>query len=270
MANILVFTDLDGTLLDHFTYSFADAIEAINLLKKLNIPLIFTTSKTKSEVLKLQEEIGINYPFIVENGGAIIFHENIPLLPKGAVRLENGLYALILGKKREDLISCGKKLKEKFNIKLFSEMDDYELKKVMSLPDDRLELSKKREFSEPFICFDDSLIDDMKNFCKNYGIKILKGGRFYHLVGEKQDKGVAVKKVLEIYRKILKEFVTIGVGDSNNDIDMLKEVDYPVVVKRHDGTHIKLDIENTVYTELIGPKGFNEAVVYLVNKIMNS
>ena len=37
------------------------------------IPLVFVTSKTRAEVVRLQEEMGIREPFIVENGGGIFF-----------------------------------------------------------------------------------------------------------------------------------------------------------------------------------------------------
>ena len=50
---MLVFTDLDGTLLDHNTYSFSPALAAINKLKSLNIPIIPVTSKTLSELMTL-------------------------------------------------------------------------------------------------------------------------------------------------------------------------------------------------------------------------
>ncbi|HHJ53507.1 MAG TPA: HAD-IIB family hydrolase, partial [Caldithrix abyssi] len=68
--NWVVFTDLDGTLLDAQTYSYLPALEAIQLLKEKHIPLIFCTSKTFSEARALQQQMGISDPFIVENGSA--------------------------------------------------------------------------------------------------------------------------------------------------------------------------------------------------------
>ena len=66
MARPLVFTDLDGTLLDHHTYRFDEAAEMLEYLKARDIPLIIVTSKTRPEVLKLQQKLGIRAPFIVE------------------------------------------------------------------------------------------------------------------------------------------------------------------------------------------------------------
>jgi len=69
--NILVFTDLDGSLLNHDDYSFEEARPALDRLRKAKIPLIFVTSKTCREVEPLQNRLGLREPFIVENGGGI-------------------------------------------------------------------------------------------------------------------------------------------------------------------------------------------------------
>ena len=49
MKNI-IFTDLDGTFLNHDNYSFQESQEALEKIEQQRIPLIFTTSKTKIEV----------------------------------------------------------------------------------------------------------------------------------------------------------------------------------------------------------------------------
>ena len=67
----LIFTDIDGTLLDHFDYSFSDAIEVIEALNERHIPIIANTSKTFAEMEKLQQTIGFNSPFISENGAVV-------------------------------------------------------------------------------------------------------------------------------------------------------------------------------------------------------
>lgn len=68
-------TDLDGTLLDHHDYSFQAAEEAVLKCKKLGIPIILNTSKTLAETRKIQNNIGIAGPLIVENGSALVYSE---------------------------------------------------------------------------------------------------------------------------------------------------------------------------------------------------
>jgi len=63
MNSLIVFTDLDGTLLDHHDYSYAAALPALQLLAQSNTPLIFNTSKTASEVEQLRTEMDNRLPF---------------------------------------------------------------------------------------------------------------------------------------------------------------------------------------------------------------
>ena len=65
--NMLVFTDLDGTLLDQ-NYSWEPAAKVIENLKTAGVPLIFCSSKTRAEIEHYREAMGIKDPFISENG----------------------------------------------------------------------------------------------------------------------------------------------------------------------------------------------------------
>jgi predicted mannosyl-3-phosphoglycerate phosphatase (HAD superfamily) len=69
---LLVFSDMDGSLLDHHSYSFAAALPMITALEQLDIPLILASSKTRAEILDLRTALGNRHPFIVENGAAIV------------------------------------------------------------------------------------------------------------------------------------------------------------------------------------------------------
>jgi HAD superfamily hydrolase (TIGR01484 family) len=81
MKKLIIFTDLDGTLLDYSTYSFEPALPALQLLKERDIPFIICSSKTKKEIEYYRKKIGNNHPFISENGGGIF-------IPKGYFMFE--------------------------------------------------------------------------------------------------------------------------------------------------------------------------------------
>ena len=68
----LIFSDLDGTFLNHNTYSYGSLKNYINNLD-LEFDLIFVTSKTFEEILDIQNKLNINHPFIAENGACIFF-----------------------------------------------------------------------------------------------------------------------------------------------------------------------------------------------------
>src|SRR5713226_6564538 len=70
-ARHLIFTDLDGTLLDARTYSWAGAEPALAEIERRRIPLVLVTSKTRAEVEPLRRKLGHAHPFITENGGGV-------------------------------------------------------------------------------------------------------------------------------------------------------------------------------------------------------
>jgi mannosyl-3-phosphoglycerate phosphatase len=71
MSNLIVFTDLDGSLLDGTTYSYKAAIPALTALREQGIPLVLASSKTRAEMEPIRERLDLHNPFIVENGGAV-------------------------------------------------------------------------------------------------------------------------------------------------------------------------------------------------------
>ena len=76
-ATALVVSDLDGTLLHQETYSFDEALPGIASLKERQIPVILVSSKTRAEIEPIREALGLEDPFVVENGGAAY-------IPRGA------------------------------------------------------------------------------------------------------------------------------------------------------------------------------------------
>jgi HAD superfamily hydrolase (TIGR01484 family) len=71
---LIVFTDLDGTLLDE-SYSFAAAQPALRKTAELDIPLVLCSSKTRREIEHYRKKLGNSHPFISENGGGIFIPE---------------------------------------------------------------------------------------------------------------------------------------------------------------------------------------------------
>ena len=74
MKRYLIFTDLDGTLLDHENYSFGANKKTISTIINNKNEIIFNTSKTFSECKKLLKELKLsNMPFSTENGAVLYF-----------------------------------------------------------------------------------------------------------------------------------------------------------------------------------------------------
>ena len=71
MTKLVIYTDLDGSLLDHDSYSHAAADVLLAELETHGIPVIIASSKTRCEQIPLRNELGNRHPFIVENGAAV-------------------------------------------------------------------------------------------------------------------------------------------------------------------------------------------------------
>ncbi len=266
MENIIIFTDLDATLLEHETYSFKDALPALNEIKKRNIPLVIVTSKTRKEVQQLIKDLGINEPFIVENGAAIFFPKNYRNFKIENCKEKDNYCVIELGKPYPYIREFVIKYQDEFGIKGFGDLSVEEIAKLTNLPLEKAKLAKEREYTEPFIIENGEKIKELEDIAKKYGLKITKGGRFYHLIGEGQDKGKAVKIAKEIFEKNLKTKVkTVALGDNKNDIPMLKEVDIPVLIPKANGKYEELNIPNLIKAKYPASKGWNEVVLNLLS-----
>ena len=63
---------------------------------------------------------------------------------------------------------------------------------------------------------------------------------------------------------------TIGLGDSENDLPMLEQVDIPVLIPRPGKGHLDIRLPGLVWAREQGSKGWNETVERLLNELGNS
>jgi len=268
--NLIIFTDLDATLLNYEDYSFRGALPSLKRIKRLGVPLIITTSKTRREVEFIQKDLEIDEPYIVENGAAIYFPpkymdffiENNKQEPPFCIT-----HIIQLGTTYEPIRSFIDEMREKFPIRGFGDMSISEISEITGLSPQRAEFAKEREYSEPFIMERDQDIPLLQRLAVERGIKITKGGRFYHMTGMYQDKGEAVKIVRDIFdRKDGNKHPTIGVGDSLNDLPMLKNVDIPVIVPHPLNSYLDVSLPGLIKASSTGSKGWNDTIWRLLNE----
>ena len=75
-CQIFIFTDLDGSLLNHNNFEFKEIKDFILDCIKNGIKIIPNTSKTNSEIQVFLDQLGQNLPFIVENGAVTLYYDN--------------------------------------------------------------------------------------------------------------------------------------------------------------------------------------------------
>ncbi|MDP6547622.1 MAG: HAD-IIB family hydrolase [Candidatus Woesearchaeota archaeon] len=258
----LIFTDLDGTLLDYKTYSYKKASKALSLIKKDKIPLIFCTSKTKAEIEYYRKELDNKHPFISENGAAIFIPKKYFDF-KFDFNKEDGKYYIIeFGTGIDKLKKSYFKIKKEIKLKSFLDMTAEKISKDADLSIEQARLAKRRNYSIPFKLLEDEKSDTLERLIRKYQQKFTIGGRYWHLIGN-NNKGKAVKTLIQLYQKQLKneKITTYAFGDSRNDFEMLESVDLGYLVKRHDNTYSSNEFKKT---DGIGPSGFNREVLKMI------
>ncbi|MDD2319895.1 MAG: HAD-IIB family hydrolase [Geobacteraceae bacterium] len=268
---IIIFTDLDGTLLDE-NYSFAAAHPALRKLEEMTIPLVLCSSKTRKEIEYYRGKLGNDHPFIAENGGGIYIPEGYftdeSALEKFSPAAEKGYRIIRLGTPYAELRKVLGELREQgFDIIGFGDMSTDQLTKHTGLSPTEALLCKERDFDEPFLFNGtkeqrETLFRAIraKGLCTTQGV-------FYHLLGD-NDKGKAVTILAELFRIRYGAITTIALGDSPNDLPMLKSVDFPVAVQRPDGRHHpSLTLPHLYHAGGIGPDGWNSAVLDLLARL---
>jgi mannosyl-3-phosphoglycerate phosphatase len=190
----IIFTDLDGTLLDG-NYSFQDALPALNILKEKKTPIIFCSGKTRVEQEVFKNKMEISHPFIVEDGSAIY-------IPKGYFKEKQGdvsgdYEVIVLGTEFDEIRKNISSLSEKYRIESYHTMSDEEVAKRTGLSLNAAKLAKTREFSETVVSADKEALEAL---AKDFNVVL--GGRFMHVYGKGADKGKAIEILTNIYRKL--------------------------------------------------------------------
>ncbi|MGD9653150.1 MAG: mannosyl-3-phosphoglycerate phosphatase [Candidatus Dadabacteria bacterium] len=267
MPRLVLFTDLDGTLLDHDTYSFEPAREALAALESENVPVVFTTSKTRAEIEKWRRLAGNSDPFISENGGAIFVPEGYFGGDFVYDRKENGYLVIELGAPHRELARALEAIRRETGIEIrgVSEMDVEEIVKLTGLGEEDAALVRKREYGEPFVVgggieAEKTVMDEIEK----RGLRHTQGGRFHHILG-RNDKGKAVSILKGLYVKEWGLVETAGIGDSLNDLPMLEAVDIPILVRKPGGGYDeRIDIAGMAIADAPGPYGWNSAILKLI------
>ncbi|MDJ0976052.1 MAG: HAD-IIB family hydrolase [Planctomycetota bacterium] len=261
----IVFTDLDGSLLDEADYSFEAARPALAALRERGIPLVLITSKTHAEVALLAGEIGTSVPYVVENGGAIYIPPGNPEIEGGGA-LADGTRRIALGRPQSELRAFLVAARERWPLRGFGDMDAAEVAALCDFSVEAAVLAKEREFSEPFRIDDPAGLEGLAAAARAEGLDVTRGGRFHHLIAAGQSKAVALRVLVEAYARSRDALRSIAVGDSPNDRAMLEAADVAVVIPRPDGTHLELGsgAHDVIVAPHPGAAGWNAALIRLL------
>ncbi len=255
---LIIFTDLDGTLLNQDDYHYDAALPMLSKLKSKQIPVIPVTSKTRAEVEVLSKEIGLSDPFIVENGSGIF-------IPQNDHRF-NLVDTIILGEYHLKLLGCtyqearlgldkvAKTLGE--DLQGFGDLTVQDIVNLTGLSLEEANLAKTREFSEPFVTPPHLKATVIEAAVTTNGFKVVVGDRFSHLIGSNSGKGKAINWLMENYQWQGEKIVTVGLGNSPNDLEMLENVEIPIIIPGKKGIHPGLEGRDWKVAPFSGCKGW--------------
>ncbi|MCH8475293.1 MAG: HAD-IIB family hydrolase [Opitutales bacterium] len=255
----VIVTDLDGTFLDRTTYSPAASLPMLRKALADGHIVVFCSSKTPSEQKHLQQTLGIQIPFICENGSALYLPgKEFPELEKKIEK--NGDWLVIkLGLEFPKIDSILQSYEEEnaANLGRMSQQPIKELSSLTGLSEPAALRARSRLFSETLTA---PLAESRKTHLTEYlyeeGLKFECGGRFHTVTSLGINKGKAFKHLKGLLQTLRGDLLSIGLGDSENDLRLLESVDFPVLVAKPDGTHEPVDLEPLHRNEKPGPHGW--------------
>ena len=264
-APIVIFTDLDGTLLSQHDYDFAPATPCLDIIRQRDIPLVFTSSKTAVEIERLCTQTSLYHPYVAENGGLLA-------IPKSYFSSDTTIETYekeLIGISRRDIKTALKNLSALFKFKAFSEMQYSEIVELTGFDERQARHANTRKCSESIRWQDsEGRLKTFSRHLEDYNLQLLRGEQFYQVTGN-YGKAAAMVRLLKKYRKHYgKDVVSIALGDSPNDLGMLKAADYGVVIpnpgisKKHFMHHTHL-----IHAPHPGPRGWNATLIKLLEEL---
>jgi mannosyl-3-phosphoglycerate phosphatase len=256
----LVFSDLDGTLLDHQSYSWEQAEPGLALLRRHGVPLIPSTSKTVAELVDLAARIGFGPIGIAENGAVIVW------------QLEDPPQFEFFGASYGELCGALAEIRSELALPLtgFGDLDAAGIAEHAGLDPATAILAKQRCGDEPFWGereLSPAELDRLQGAVTARGLRLARGGRYFHLTGE-GDKGTAARHVIEHYRSGPTPPRTAAFGDAANDRPLLESVDHPYAVRCPGGEidAVLARLPGVQITVGVGPAGFSQGVEDLIRR----
>ena len=259
----IVFTDIDGTLIDIYTGKFEGTDLLVKKLVEMQIPVILCSAKTRSEQEYIRKRMGLTDPFIIENGGAVV-------IPKGyfhdmgvVPHARNSRYDFIeIGGHTNEIRNILARIRRelKINFKGTADMTLDEISKKVKIPNPFAKRMSEREYGETILEIDQFELVRLSEVCKRNGLQMIQGGRYADIT-RGNDKGKASRILIDLFRRKYqpKTPIFVGLGDSENDLPMLKLMDIPILVQRTNGTWIDSKIKNLIRSSGVGPKGWNNS-----------
>ena len=259
--SIFIFTDLDASLIQRDTFKFDEIKDYIKSLISKGIYIIPNTSKTEIEINEFNKELGLNLPYISENGSSI---NGLNLINKNFPNQIN------LSRDKDDIFKIFKKIVPenlKVKCRLIFKMEKKVQSEIFGLSGKKLKDALNRNYSIPFI-FSGNLDQrrQLNEVVNKGGLTLHEGGRVINIC-DNVSKVKSMNKIIKMVKKTEDNVKIIGVGDNYNDLDMLKNSDIACLVFNDQFTMEPININNCIVSKNPAPIGWQEVVKMALDKI---
>ena len=259
--SIFIFTDLDASLIQRDTFKFDEIKDYIKSLISKGIYIIPNTSKTEIEINEFNKELGLNLPYISENGSSI---NGLNLINKNFPNQIN------LSRDKDDIFKIFKKIVPenlKVKCRLIFKMEKKVQSEIFGLSGKKLKDALNRNYSIPFI-FSGNLDQrrQLNEIVNKGGLTLHEGGRVINIC-DNVSKVKSMNKIIKMVKKTEDNVKIIGVGDNYNDLDMLKNSDIACLVFNDQFTMEPININNCIVSKNPAPIGWQEVVKMALDKI---
>ncbi len=234
VPQIVVFCDLDDTLFEPHTFA-VDVLtrRAFARIEHEHLPIVLCSSKTRAELELIQQELGINQPFICENGAAAFVPRGYFGFSVAQARDAAGYEVVEFGKTHAEIVAVLRRIAARVDIEIvgFSEMSVEDVAVDCDLSLLQARLAKLREYSEKFRVVDAQPGALLRLFrgLNAGGLECTSRGR-YHFVGAIcPDEGGRCLRAL--YRRAFGEIAIVAFGDHGSATTLLRRADVPLVVR---------------------------------------
>ena len=265
--SLIIFTGLDGILLPSDDYDCKPIIEVVKKLQQQNIPLIPVTNNTRAEVEELSQKLGLNSPFVVEQGSGIFIPQDNSHFATVEKETVDDYYLHQLGCTYTEARAALKAVQEEISkiLRGFGDLDEKNIQAMMGVSPATARRAKSREFSEYFLTPSRLEIEKLQEVAQEYGFKIISEGKLSLVVGGKADRVTAVTWLKEDYQSTnLDKVVTVGLGSTESDLPMLEAVDISIVVPTESGIDPVFADKDWQIANKIGCTGWVSAIAKIL------
>lgn len=268
-SRFLVFTDIDGTLVDYPARSFDIARPTATRLSELGIPIILCSSKTFGEQLNLQESFGVSLPCIVENGSAIATPARFWRERPEGTSEHDGWNWLSLGLPAAEIRRRLRRIESEIGESLvgFGTMATEDVATHTGLDLVSARRAQAREFSETLaLSRPGTFWAELEPLFAAQGLSCAPAGRFRTVVSSACDKGKAVRKFVALVARDTgrSDLLSIGLGDGPGDRDLLLATHVSYQVMNSERGFSPIDAADVVKIPEVGPRGWVKAISALI------